>query len=63
MNGVPGMSPESSPAPKAQSTVTASRAGPPRCRRCQLAVQSHEREVYFLRLGLCFWCAHVEAQG
>jgi hypothetical protein len=38
-------------------------ASPPRCRRCRQVISSAERESFFRRAGLCFWCAHVDAQG
>jgi hypothetical protein len=36
---------------------------PPRCRRCRKLVSSAEQEIFFLRTGLCFWCAYVDSQG
>jgi hypothetical protein len=35
----------------------------PRCRRCRKVIASPEQEVFFLRTGLCFWCAYVDSQG
>jgi hypothetical protein len=41
-------------------------AGPaiaPRCRRCRKIIASVDQEIFFLRTGLCFWCAYVDSQG
>jgi hypothetical protein len=35
----------------------------PRCRRCRKVISSAEQEIFFLRTGLCFWCAYVDSQG
>lgn len=34
-----------------------------RCRRCGQVLDSPERETYFERTGMCFWCAYVDSQG
>lgn len=33
------------------------------CRRCQKVLDTPERETYFARTGMCFWCAYVDSQG
>jgi hypothetical protein len=38
-------------------------AAAPRCRRCRKLISSAEQEIFFLRTGLCFWCAYVDSQG
>ncbi|MBW3630120.1 MAG: hypothetical protein KY464_12580 [Gemmatimonadetes bacterium] len=45
-------------APHPDSTATS-----PRCRRCRKVISSSEQEIFFLRIGLCFWCAYVDSQG
>ena len=45
-------------APLADSAATS-----PRCRRCRKVISSTEQEIFFLRTGLCFWCAYVDSQG
>jgi hypothetical protein len=54
--------PAGEPAPRSEA-VPVPAGAQPRCRRCRMPVRADEREVYFLRLGLCYWCAHVDAQG
>lgn len=34
-----------------------------RCRRCDQVLDALERETYFERTGMCFWCAYVDSQG
>lgn len=59
------MKPEPSSTPPGIEPAVPQRnaAAQPCCRRCRLPVPRDEREVYFMRSGLCFWCAHVDAQG
>lgn len=34
-----------------------------RCKRCGKLLEAPERETYYTRTGMCFWCAYVDAQG
>ena len=55
-----------------QDPVNQTKASPPgrkpspseqRCKRCQKLLDVPERETYFARTGMCFWCAYVDSQG
>lgn len=55
-----------------QDPVNHPKASPPdrkpshnerRCKRCQKLLDAPERETYFSRTGMCFWCAYVDSQG
>jgi ribosomal protein L37E len=54
-----------------QDPVNRTKATPPankpqteqRCKRCQKVLDVPERETYFARTGMCFWCAYVDSQG
>ena len=37
--------------------------GEQRCKRCRKLLDAPERETYFARTGMCFWCAYVDSQG
>ena len=54
------MDPQQSTAP---TTDSAGPATAPRCRRCRKIIASTDQEIFFLRTGLCFWCAYVDSQG
>jgi hypothetical protein len=34
-----------------------------RCRRCNKPVEPADRDGYFARTTLCFWCAYIDTQG
>lgn len=39
------------------------RGGQLHCPRCKKPIPQEERDLFFSRTGLCFWCAYVDPQG